>query len=93
MQGVHCCIDVGVCRYLGTATESLAPSLFMVTKILKLTAKKTQPSAKIRFIEVRTKANEQNHISTRLVEKKSLVGKEFGCKFAGKSIIKDNSNL
>ena len=75
---------MGVWRYLGVATESLAPSLFMVTKILKLTAKKTQPSAKktqpsakIRFIEVSTKANEQNHISTRLVEKKNLVVKEI----------------
>jgi len=84
VQDIHCCIDVGVWRYLGVATESLAPSLFMVTKILKLTAKKTQPSAKIRFIEVSTKANEQNHISTSLVEKKNLVGKEFGRKFAGK---------
>ncbi|MBO5142956.1 MAG: UvrD-helicase domain-containing protein, partial [Clostridia bacterium] len=84
-QGVHCCIDVGVCRYLGTATESLAPSLFMVTKILKLTAKKTQPSAKIQFIEVSTKVNEQNHISTSLVEMKNLLGKEIGCKFADNS--------
>lgn len=66
VQGIHCCIDVGVCRYLGTATESLAPSLFMVTKkLIKLTAK-------LRFIKTATKTNIQNYIFTRLVEMKCL---------------------
>ena len=77
VQGIHCCIDVGVCRYLGTATESLAPSLFMVTKILKLTAKKLNRAQRYNLLGVQPKQTSKIIFPQGLWKRNVWLGKKL----------------